>query len=277
MGGVVNPSSVIMKMIRNYLLPVFGFACMTAAAHATVELLFSNAGDQSVFGSGTAAITNPIPNPLTGAGWGVMSGSGLDGDALRFWDTDTTRATVRYHKSYTAGVQFKFDGLIESGGSGQNLWRIGATGANLSGGAVTVANVELKSDGNLFFRGDTVNVGLDTRFSFSLVMNAAESGGSSISYDQNGVMVNLDPQEFSVYVNNSRIGTYASTLATADIGTAWFLTGNAGANPGPTMQIDNYEVRTGESMSAIPEPTTYAFIAGLGGLGLAFLRRRRQS
>lgn len=272
-----------MKTLKSYLLPFVGLACVTTSAHATVVILFAETYDKGgVFHSQSSDLTDPIPEPLSGSGIGLMSSSGLDSNALKFWDLDGTRATVRYVQSYTSGVQFNFDGLIE-GGSAQNLWRFGATGANLASSGGTAVDIRLRGDGDLLVNQGggngfkTVSVGLNTRFSVSLVMNAAPSGGSSISYDQNGTTVSLDPQHYSLYVDDSLVGTYQLLQSTADIGNVWFLTGTGGANEGATMQIDNYEVRTGADISAIPEPTTYAFIAGLAGLGLAILRRRRQS
>ncbi len=272
-----------MKKRNTIFIPIIVSMCAAVAAQANVFNLFSNAGDQGVFGGGGTAETTPIPDPLEGSGWGVMSDSGLDGDALRFWDTDSSRATLRFHATFDSGVQFNFDGLIESGApeGSQNLWRLGSPTASLAGGLQAVVNARLTYDGRIAFGSgntvyDSVDVGVDTPFSVNLVINAAAEGGDSITYDQDGTMVSLLPQHFAMYVNNTLIGSYEAEIkTTAGIGRTWFLTGVAAADPGPTMQIDNYEVRTGDSISAIPEPKSYAIIAAIVGLGLVLLRRRR--
>ena len=47
---------------------------------------------------------------------------------------------------------------------------------------------------------------------------------------------------------------------------------------GDSMFADNFSVVAGATaMSAVPEPSTYAAIAGLGALGLAFWHRRRKA
>lgn len=266
---------------KKILFPLVGFTCASLCANANIINLFSDAGDETIFGGGGSGITSSIPDPLTGSGWGVMSNSGLDGDALRFWDTDTSRVTVRHHQTFTSGVQYRFDGLIESGGpeDTQNLWRIGSSTASLGGGAPAIINMRLTSAGNLVFGSgntvySTVGVGVDTRFSVSVVINA---GNDVFSYDENGAMVDLLPKNFSMYINDSLIGTWESEASdNSNVGRAWFLTGNAAADAGPTMQIDNYEILVGDSITAIPEPQTYALFAGLAGLGLVLLRRRNR-
>jgi len=255
-------------------------ACAAVSAHANVFNIFANSGDESIFGGATTPQVNPIPDPLTDSGWGVMSGSSLDGDALRIWNTGSGRGILEYNSSspFTTGVEFNFDGFIESGTSGQYLWRVGAAGGNLASLGDSAVEIRFNSGGNVRVRVDgtqtfdDVSVGLDTRFSISLLMNPAQAGGSSLDYDKFGLTGSLDPQTFAVFVNESIVGTsYQFQNASANIGVSFLATGTGANQAVPTMQIDNFEA------VVVPEPQTYALIFGAAGLGLVMLRRRFRS
>ena len=198
-----------MKIGKSTLFPLIGLAYAVAPAQAVN--IFSDAGDESIFDGATTPQVDPIPDPLTGSGWGVMSNSGLDGDALRIWNTGSGRAIIEYNapQPYTSGVEFSFDGIIESGSTGQYLWRIGAAGGNLASLAESAAELRFNSGGNVRVRVDSTQtfddaaVGLDTRFSISVLLNAAEAGGSVLNYDKFGTQGVLNPQQFTVFVNES--------------------------------------------------------------------------
>lgn len=272
-----KPPIVHMKKTKYLITPACGLVCAAISAHANIVTIFSNAGDQSVFSGATTPQVDPIPDPLSASGWGVTSISGLDGDALRIWNTGSGRASIEYTapQPYASGVEFNFDGIIESDSAGQYLWRIGAAGGNLAALGDSAAELRFNSGGNVRVRVDgtqtfdDVNVGLDTRFSISVFLNAAEAGGTSLPYDKFGISGDLDPQQFTVFVNESQVGTYLMQNTSANIGASWLATGTGANQAVPTMQIDNFQV------VAVPEPQTYALLAGIFGLGLVVLRRRR--
>ena len=243
--------------------------------------IFSGLGDEANLNGNTSFQVDPIPDPLSGNGWGVMSNSALDGAALRMWNVSAAgRAEMEYVPAspFTTGVDISFDGVIESGFTGQNLWRVGPAGANL--GAFSQSAMEFRmrdaNGGEMMVRSssgqtfDTVSVGLDTPFSVSLIANPQAAGGTSISFNKSGVSGTLNPQEFSVIVNGSIVGTYGFLNAVDNnIGASWMATGTGANQEVPTLQIDNY------SMAVVPEPSTYAFILGAFGIGFVLYRRRR--
>lgn len=253
-----------------------GLACSASISHGQLANLFSTSGDESVF-TGSAQV-DPIPNPLSGTGWGVMSSSGLDGDAIRIWDTDGTRAELTYESPAASYFELNFDGLIESTfvGDSQTLLRLGPVGNNY--GAFSQSSIELRlretgGDGEVMIRlvsgFNNVSVGVDTRFSVSILANAAAAG--SVDYDKGGVTGTLAPKEYAVIVNGSLAGSYTMFTPTPDadnLGGFSFLTGTGAAGTVAPIQLDNITV--------VPEPSVYALIAGLLGLGIVMIRRRRR-
>lgn len=269
-----------MKIQSSLLLA--GFALAAAHAHGQIFNIFSDAGDESNLNGNTSAQVDPIPSPLSGTGWGVMNSSDLDGAALRMWNVSgTSRAEMEYVPSspLTTGVDISFQGLIESGFSGQNLWRVGPAGANLGAFSQSAMEFRLRdaNGGEIMVRSssaqdfDTVAVGLDTAFTVSLIANPQDAGGTSFDFDKNGVSGTLNPQEFSVIVNDTLVGTYGFLNAVDNnIGASWMATGTGANQVVPTLQIDDY------TMTAVPEPGTYALIFGAFGMGIVLLRRRRR-
>jgi hypothetical protein len=252
----LTPLKIKMK-IRNSLLTVAGLIGAAACSHGQVNI-FSDAGDEVVFSGATSTLVDPIPDPLTGSGWGVMSDSGLDGDAVRIWNTGSGRAYIEYNAptAFTSGVEFNFEAIIESDSSGQYLFRIGAAGGNwasLGESAVEIrfnnaGNVRVRVDGTQTF--DDTSVGLDTRFSVSVLLNAAQVGGSALDYDKFGITGSLDPQSYSVFVNGSQVGVYAMQNTSADIGGFLITTGTGSNQTVPTMQFDNIQ-----AVAATADPT----------------------
>jgi hypothetical protein len=254
-------------------------ACMASISHG--QTFFANNGDQAAF-IGSETETNPIPADLsTSSGWGVMSNSNLDGDAIRLWDQSGDRPSFQYDtpSPYTSYYELNFDGYIESGLTGSNvaLMRLGPVGLNL--GAFSSSSMEFRirnfnGVGEMQIRTTTgqtfeaVTVGLDTRFSVSILANAAASGGSAVDYSKGAISGTLNPEQYAVIVNDSLVGTYTMyDTHTDNLGRFFLAGGTSAAGTSATIQIDN--------LTAVPEPGTYALIAGIFGLGLAIARRRR--
>lgn len=258
-----------MKKVKSYLIPFIAAACATATTQAEVISVFSNSGDESAFDGRTTPQVEPVPDPLAESGWGVVSGSSLDGDALQIWNTGTGRGIVEYSapEPITSGMEINLDGLIESDSSGQYLFRVGAAGGNLASLGDSAVEIRFNSGGNVRVRVDgtqtfdDVSVGLDTRFSLSLLVNTAEAGGSSLDYDKYGITGSLDPQQFSVFVNESIVGTYQFQNPSTNIGGFLLATGTGANQAVPTMQVDNISIRTGEDL--IPgDPGSSGMYAG---------------
>jgi len=162
---------------------------------------------------------------------------------------------------FTSGVEISFDGLIESGSSGQYLWRAGAAGGNLASLGDSAVEIRFNAGGDVRVRVDggqnfdDVPVGLDTPFTVSLLLNPAEAGGSSLDYDKYGITGSLGPQQFSVFVNESIVGTYQMQNPSENIGGFLLATGTGSNQTVPTMQFDNVSIKSGENL--IPgEPGT---------------------
>lgn len=133
--------------------------------------------------------------------------------------------------------------------------------------------VTLGSTGDLNLSFDTTNVLLETRYnpSTNALTTAFSFDGGTTYYDfTTGGGTNAFGSSASFTVTN-----WAAS-ATDGFGLDFYgaLYGN-GTQTGPTLlsgqaYVDNL------SVSAVPEPSTYAALAGLGALGLAIWRKRRQ-
>lgn len=152
------------------------------------------------------------------------------------------------------------------------------------------------SSGSYYFYSDawTGSAPGSNYFSFSLTPDPGMSVSlASISFGYKGSST-LAPTSFLL---RSSADNYSSNLLTgsltADATNAWYNTGTqsvtlsftstttfriyagGASNAGATLRLD--DVVMSGSTSAIPEPSTYAAIAGLSALVFASLRRRRRS
>jgi hypothetical protein len=247
-------------------------------SHAQLTSIFSNSTDVSNFGGATTTQVDPVPNPLSGTGWGVLGSSNLDGDAIVMFDGDGDRAVLEYvaPSTYTTGVQFSFDGSIQSAGGTNILWRIGPGSGNPASLGDSVAELRLRESGGGLFRArvdgtqtfNDVVVGLDTRFSVDVLLNPS---ATTINYSIGGNNGTLDSQKFVVFVNDTQLGgIYDFQNTFSDIGRSFIASGTSAANSSPTFQIDNYTV------TAVPEPSIFAVAAGIIGLGIVVTRRYRK-
>ncbi|MEX0332012.1 MAG: PEP-CTERM sorting domain-containing protein [Puniceicoccaceae bacterium] len=268
-----------------------GLALLPAVASATVINIWSSIGDEANF-SGGSAITDPIPDPLSGSGVGIVDPSDIgNGSALFYWDDDSgSRVTSRYHTGgFTEGIQVNFTGRVASGSpAGDLLFRIGDTTSSLASGGDAAIDIRISDAGNLryFYGGgdDSMSVGVDTNFTFSMVINAAPLLGADFSYDAGGSMTTLAPQEFDLFINGNFVTRQTTRLDETNdydalsLARFWFLTGGSTAGSSPSILIDDWTINTETDVigpSAVPEPSLYAAIIGLAGLAFVFLRRRK--
>lgn len=251
---------------------------MAGTLNAQITSIFSNSDDISNFGGSTTTQVDPVPNPLSGTGWGVIGSSNLDGDAVIMYDSDSARSVIEYVASstFTTGVQFSFDGYLQSTGGTNLLWRIGPQSGNPAALGDSVAEFRLRESGGGLFRArvdgtqtfNDVVVGLDTRFTVDVLLNPSNT---DIGYAIGGNNGTLASQKFVVFVNDTQLGgVYDFQNTFSDIGRSFIASGTSGAASSPTFQIDNYTV------AAVPEPSVYAVVTSLFGLGIVLMRRRRR-
>jgi hypothetical protein len=194
----------------------------------------------------------------------------LDGDALRIWNTGSSRGVIEYvaPEPFTSGVEFSMDAIIESDESGQYLWRFGAEGGNLAALGDSAVEIRFNSGGDVRVRVDggqnfeDANVGLDTPFSVAVLINPVEAGGSSLAYEKNGITGSLPPQQFAVFVDGSLLDTYPFQNPSSNIGGFFLGTGTGANQPVPTMQLDNLSIQTGEDISSGDDPIDYGTYGG---------------
>lgn len=154
-------------------------------------------------------------------------------------------------------------------------------GSNPTGSSGVNFGLRVNTAGQLLFSTSTQGTFFDFTDGASTVQFAATVAGASNAtisweYSVNGVDFFSTGDIHSV---NNTLGSGGS-LYTIDLdgfGGSYngniFLRGTySGVSVGNELIIDNFQVN-GESV--VPEPSTYAMIAGFAALGLAYLRRRK--
>lgn len=171
--------------------------------------------------------------------WGLLNSAG-------HLTTDTTGATNG--ASNYAGVEgYSFIGGIGTG-TGASSWRFGET-------ASAVGTDFTNSGTNPALGGSHANVALtnNTVYNGSLTLTLTETNTLSISATVAGYTLTATD----------------ATPTTLDFNGFWMLTGTSGN----VMTVDNFQI-TG--VTAVPEPSSAAALAGLAALGCLGLRRRRR-
>lgn len=273
-------------------------ACFTTALSVQAQLLsdFSTttnwgASTSLVGGASTLDISGGVGNYTTSAPSGMQfSYRQYNGVALSYDTSWSIRVDANYANPstiFTSGSQqFINLGLMVTPGS--------AT-LGVSGGAPTFDGFLVSS--NLFSTTtDTYNRGLQT----SIFSNGSAVDGTEYGYNPSitaatftSVMLSYDAgtklltASFDADTTNGTTYT-AMPSQSVNVNTLWgmsgtdafslYLFGNSGwdeAGPdiSPAIALGG---ATFDNLSAIPEPSTYAAIAGVLALGLAAWRRRRQ-
>lgn len=132
------------------------------------------------------------------------------------------------------------------------------------------------SGGIFSFNTSTNGAGIATSFQLSYAAGLENNATDTVSilweYSFNGTDFTTIGTDIidSVTSNGGELNVLDVTNASNEI---WFrgtLSGITGSNP---LQLDNVQI-IGD---VVPEPSTYAMIAGVAVLGLAYVRRRRRS
>lgn len=237
--------------------------------------------------SGTAVINAAIVDGTSTIGSGnavQLTDPGIAGSAAE------KTSYLEYNFVADAGsslgaVSFSFDIYNNqlSGSTSSFIVGVGAFNSSnlstLNSSATRAFNLEFRTTDNfLRVRGAT---NLDGTYSYSgtthvtVYMNDSET--SSITYqDPNNVTQSLASNSGAIYLNNVLLGTVGFAAAYLDgvdagLGRLGFYSGSSVISQ---FTLDNIVV-TDLNATAIPEPSAFAAILGLGALGLVAARRRR--
>ncbi|GEM_PF-2477898 len=221
------------------------------------------------------------------------------GQALRLFDHNGSAQTgdlVRTTSSFSQSAQvialsFDYRGgpsLVANNGNTFVRLAWGGSGVNASssssGNTGNFSRIQFSSNGNtsgftaanIIADENQLNPNESVTNSVQLFINR---GTTAFAYSGPGNTVgSIAANSYHVWFNGTQLtsgssiagGNFAMHNSTTDISHISFGTG--GGQTGADWLIDNVNASV---LSAIPEPSTYAALAGLGALGLAASRRRR--
>jgi autotransporter-associated beta strand protein len=230
-----------------------GTVAFTSGAHTlTIAQASSTSYDGAITGS-SVAVTK------SGAGVLTLTGTNTYGGA-----TTISAGTLKIDGSINNSAV-----SVASGGTLAGSGSAGATTLN-SGGFISPANGSI---GNLslasltFNGGGTLNLGLG-------------SGTSSDSLTIAGAFTKGSVGQYTIDFGNT--GTAGNTYTLATFGSSTFSSGadftfaNLASGVTGTFNLGTNDL-TFTTTAAIPEPSTYAAILGIGALGFVIYRRRKAS
>ena len=232
-----------------------------------------------VDGTGTVAITKIGAGVQTFGGANTYTGNtNITGGTLALSSTGSISSSASI--SVASGTTFNVSAVSGYAvASGQTLRGAGSvTGAVTAGSGATIAGgVDASTLGTLTFSSTldvslaTVSLKLNSLAGTAdlLVANGLTLGGATLSLSEIGSGTWTGASTFTL-VNNTDLTSISGTFASQPEGSTISLGGN--------IFTISYLGGSGNditlSVAAIPEPSTYAFVAGLAMLGLAVLRRR---
>lgn len=189
-------------------------------------------------------------------------GTSFWGGGTAGWDTAhwATTSSGPFTSTYSSG----FTVNIGSAGSAGTI----TLGSNITPGTLTFASggYTLALAGKSLTDTSTLGLAGATVFDFGGTSSSVSFGTTSATWTGS-----LTINNFVTGTSSLKFGTSAVGLSSTDLALITF----AGYSNGGAAQINSsgFVTPTG---SAIPEPSTYAALAGLGALGLALYRRRRK-
>ncbi|MCU0791492.1 MAG: PEP-CTERM sorting domain-containing protein [Opitutaceae bacterium] len=254
-----------------------------AFAGATTTTIFKDAADlanvtRTTGTNATITVVNGTSTPVASA---------LDGDALLFSDTSTSvLPTANYQAGFGVADALKISFDVKIASISSNIvFRMGPTASGAAAVSVSTLGVQLTNSGTAVAeQGATVGSGTAAnisyassystvnRFNVTIFFNDSDTEMDLTAYDGPAA---LAAKQWALYVDGvsksaSLSERYVHVLDT-DFGLTW-RAGTSAAGNSINFQLDNLAVT---NISAIPEPSTYAALLGLGTLGFATLRRRR--
>lgn len=271
---------------------------IATGAHAQtvfVNILSSNAAPTTQSISAPAGYAYSGPAPVAGTSWNTVGKSttipqnttpGSDFtlyNALSLVEASglatTAKLTVAYHSTVTTGTRTEpstgnGENVIQPGGVMQNAWR---NYYNASGNYYTFTFTGLKTSGtyDLYFMGGTAGSGQGAGVTLA-ASNQYQSQALSASTANN--VQNSNAVYGSLFTSNGSGGYQLMAQ-----GTTWnLLHAQASASgelsfmlngTGSAAYLNGFQL---VDVTPVPEPSTYAALLGLCGLGAAICRKRRR-
>ncbi|MDR1280975.1 MAG: PEP-CTERM sorting domain-containing protein [Opitutaceae bacterium] len=209
---------------------------------------------------------------------GNVFGSGTGNQYLVLAQTGTASANIASQPitlSNTGMISFDF-ATPTAGQSSTLTFRIGtgnsnamtAFSINLGTGSAVGQRVTTSDGSTILYNGSTP--GTSTHVTIFYNNN---NDGSVFSYNEGAFSGSVAANSMDVYVGNNLVGDNLVRSGSLEKGTALTAINFLGANGAKTLEVwlDNISV---QSVSSIPEPSSFAIIGGLGVLFLYALRRR---
>lgn len=192
------------------------------------------------------------------------------------WDSGTGSLTLNSVAANTNG-----DWGLSSVGTGNSI-------------SFTVTGDSLLADGSTTMTRVTGSSSIVGAWTYGNTLTPTSSGTGAFVFLANGVYFHVESENTADAANGQNgmergtyswdSGTNTFTLASVDVNTngQWGLSHDPGqGNSFSVVVSGNSLIADGGTplarVSAIPEPSTYAMLAGLAALGLAAWRRRRQT